>query len=269
MKLHVLATVPCGSKYFLCKTDYHAVMEMGAKVSEIGSLLGDPVRASMLTALMDGRSLPAGELAFIGNVAPQTASFHLGKLLESHLIAVERQGRHKYYRLTNEHVALALESLASIAPMRDEMGPDRGQRSSRRISDGMQFARTCYRHLVGHLAIEIHRALVSRNFVVAVSERDYELTLEGEAWLVGLPSSGQGTDRPLIRSERRGHACLDWTERHHHLGGPLGRTLFARLRGARWFLQRPGTRVLAVTPKGREGLDRQLGVRGMPLARPY
>lgn len=80
-------------------------MEMGARVSEIGSLLGDPVRAAILTALMDGRSLPAGELAFIGNVAPQTASFHLGKLLESHLIAVERQGKHRYYRLTNEQVA--------------------------------------------------------------------------------------------------------------------------------------------------------------------
>jgi DNA-binding transcriptional ArsR family regulator len=241
---------------------YHSDMEMGARVSEIGSLLGDPVRAAMLTALMDGRSLPAGELAFIGNVAPQTASFHLGKLLESHLIAVERQGKHKYYRLTNEQVALALESLASIAPLRAPLRNEAHAQSDRHLSQrrntGLQFARSCYRHLAGRLAIQIHDALIVRGFVLSVGERQYELTEEGECWLMKLASSKDGS---VSRRERGGQACLDWTERHHHIGGPLGVTLFSRLTEAGWLLQRPGTRALAVTLKGREALDRQLGVR--------
>jgi DNA-binding transcriptional ArsR family regulator len=236
-------------------------MEMGAMVSEIGSLLGDPVRAAMLTALMDGRSLPAGELAFIGNVAPQTASFHLGKLLESHLIAVERQGKHKYYRLTNEQVALVLESLASIAPLRNEAHARSDRHLSQHRNTGLQFARSCYRHLAGRLAIQIHDALMLRGFVLSAGERQYELTEEGECWLMKLASSKDGSVSPVSRRERLGRACLDWTERHHHIGGPLGVTLFSRLTEAGWLLQRPGTRMLAVTLKGREGLDRQLGVR--------
>jgi DNA-binding transcriptional ArsR family regulator len=237
---------------------YHSDMEMGARVSEIGSLLGDPVRAAMLTALMDGRSLPAGELAFIGNVAPQTASFHLGKLLKSHLIAVERQGKHKYYRLTNEQVAFALESLASIAPLRNEARVRSDRHLSQRRNTGLQFARSCYRHLAGRLAIQIHDALIVRGFVLSAGERQYELTGEGEGWLMKLASSKDGS---VSRRERGGQACLDWTERHHHIGGPLGVTLFSRLTEAGWLLQRPGTRALAVTLRGREALDRQLGVR--------
>jgi DNA-binding transcriptional ArsR family regulator len=188
-------------------------MEMGARVSEIGSLLGDPVRAAMLTALMDGRSLLAGELAFIGNVAPQTASFHLGKLLESHLIAVERQGKHRYYRLTNEQVALALESLASIAPLRNEAHARSYRHLSQHRNTGLQFARSCYRHLAGRLAIQIHDALIVCGFVLSVGERQYELTEEGECWLMKLASSKDGS---VSRRERGGQACLDWTERHHH-----------------------------------------------------
>ena len=75
----------------------------------IAGLMGEPARAAILVALVDGRALPAGELAFIGNVAPQTASFHLRKLMDASLISVERQGKHSYYRLANERVAATLE----------------------------------------------------------------------------------------------------------------------------------------------------------------
>ena len=233
-------------------------MEMGVRVSEIGSLFGDPVRAAMLTTLIDGRSLPAGELAFIGNVAPQTASFHLGKLLESHLIAVERQGKHKYYRLANEQVALALESLASIAPWRNEVQARSEQHSSQHRDHGLRFARSCYRHLAGRLAIQIHDALISRNFISAAGEKQYGLTDEGERWLVSLPPS---KDVMLTQRDRVGRACLDWTERHHHLGGPLGVTLLSRLKEAGWLVAQPRNRALRLTLKGREGLERQLGGR--------
>ena len=233
-------------------------MEMGARLSDVGSLLGDSVRAAMLAALMDGRSLPAGELAFIGNVAPQTASFHLGKLLESQLIKVERQGKHRYYRLANEQVAVAIESLASIAPWRKEADARSYQHSSYRGDPALQLARSCYRHLAGRLAIQVHDALITRRFIRLISEKQYELTDPGERWLSGLPPVGEVG---IGRRERLGRPCLDWTERHHHIGGPLGVALLARLTNAGWFVARPSTRALRLTLKGREGLDRQLGVR--------
>ena len=233
-------------------------MEMGARLSDVGSLLGDSVRAAMLAALMDGRSLPAGELAFIGNVAPQTASFHLGKLLESQLIRVERQGKHRYYRLANEQVASAIESLASIAPWRKEADARSYQHSSYRSDPALQLARSCYRHLAGRLAIQVHDALIARRFIRLIGGKQYELTDPGERWLTSLPSAGEVG---ISRREHLGRPCLDWTERHHHIGGPLGVALLARLANAGWFVARPSTRALRLTLKGREGLDRQLGVR--------
>jgi len=211
-----------------------------------------------LAALMDGRSLPAGELAFIGNVAPQTASFHLGKLLESQLIKVERQGKHRYYRLANEQVALAIESLASIAPWRKDADARSYQHSSYRADPALQLARSCYRHLAGRLAIQVHDALLARRFVRITGEKQYELTGPGERWLTSLPSAGEVG---ISRREHLGRPCLDWTERHHHIGGPLGVALLARFTNASWLAVRPETRALRLTLKGREGLDRQLGVR--------
>ncbi|HEX3845520.1 MAG TPA: winged helix-turn-helix domain-containing protein, partial [Steroidobacteraceae bacterium] len=71
-------------------------------------LLADPARAMMLTALLDGRALPAGELAYAARVTAQTASSHLAKLLAGGLVALEIEGRHRYYRLAGAHVAQAI-----------------------------------------------------------------------------------------------------------------------------------------------------------------
>ena len=65
---------------------------------------------------MGGIALPAGELAMSANVAPQTASAHLAKLVEGRLLRVEVQGRHRYYRLASPEIAAAIEALASVAP---------------------------------------------------------------------------------------------------------------------------------------------------------
>jgi NAD(P)-dependent dehydrogenase (short-subunit alcohol dehydrogenase family) len=95
-----------------------------------------------------------------------------------------------------------------------------------------------------------------RSFATAFAGRGIPLDLLiNNAGVMALPK------REVSRRERGGQACLDWTERHHHIGGPLGVTLFSRLTEAGWLLRRPGTRAMAVTLKGREGLDRQLGVR--------
>src|SRR4051812_50185358 len=72
-----------------------------AAFAETAALLGEPARANMLMALMDGRALTASELARAAGVTPQTASGHLGRLVTAGLLAVHRQGRHHYHRLAS------------------------------------------------------------------------------------------------------------------------------------------------------------------------
>lgn len=232
-------------------------MALGPDVALIAGLMGEPARAAILAALVDGRALPAGELAFIGNVAPQTASFHLRKLMNASLITVEKQGKHCYYRLANEWVAATLESIAGLAPVRSEADPGlRSRKESERVKE-LRFARSCYRHLAGALAVEIHRMLLDRSFLVADSEKSYCLTALGCEWCrqlgIVLPASGR-------RQTLNGRACLDWTERRHHLGGTLGVALFSRLTELRWMVAKPGSRAVHITHAGAIALEKQMGI---------
>ncbi|MBC7799567.1 MAG: winged helix-turn-helix transcriptional regulator, partial [Gemmatimonadaceae bacterium] len=86
-----------------------------AALARTAALVGDPARANMLTALMDGRALTATELAHAASVTPQTASGHLSRLTEAGLLAVERQGRHRYHRLASPGVARMLEGIMALA----------------------------------------------------------------------------------------------------------------------------------------------------------
>lgn len=242
-------------------------MKMGPGIAEIGGLIGDPVRAAMLAVLMDGRALPAGELAFIGNVAPQTASFHLGKLREAALISVERQGKHSYYRLANEAVAFALESMAALAPLQNRVSQPESHQH-REHAKSLRFARSCYRHLAGRLAVDLHQTLVSRKLLIfgeggfgeggAASSRECRLTEAGRSWWseLGVPLAGTETSR-----SHTGSACLDWTERHHHLGGPLGVGLFSRMKELSWLAPMAGTRAVRLTHTGQRELQRRLGMK--------
>jgi DNA-binding transcriptional ArsR family regulator len=232
-------------------------VEPGPDIALIAGLMGEPARAAILAALLDGRTLPAGELAFIGNVAPQTASFHLRKLMDAALITVARQGRHSYYRLANERVAATLESIAGLAPVRTQVDlRSRTRYESERVRE-LRFARSCYRHLAGALAVEINQALLDRKLLVAHSEQGYGLTSLGQEWCrrfgMILPAPGRRQD-PL------GRACVDWTERRHHLGGALGGALFSRLTELRWMVAKPGSRSVRVTHAGAVGLKQELGI---------
>jgi DNA-binding transcriptional ArsR family regulator len=130
-------------------------------VAEIAAAIGDPARAAMLVALMDGRARTAGELAAVAGVAAPTASGHLARMIEAGLVAGERQGRHRYVRLVDPGVAAALESLmvvAAAAPARHRpLGP---------TDVALREARTCYDHLAGRLAVALADALVRRGAVV-------------------------------------------------------------------------------------------------------
>jgi DNA-binding transcriptional ArsR family regulator len=213
-------------------------------ISSIAALIGEPARAAMLTALMGGIALPAGELAEIARVSPQTASTHLQKLLEGQLLMVETQGRHRYYRLSNASVAQALEALQVIAPVHT--------RTRNQPDQDLCYARTCYDHLAGKLGVQLCQTMLENGWL-EIAPNEFTLTNLGrnklEQFGIQIPN----------RSKAR--ACLDWTERHHHLGGTLGRALTTTLLERRWFARMPETRALRLTEPGRTGLIREFGMR--------
>jgi DNA-binding transcriptional ArsR family regulator len=216
------------------------------------SLLADPARAAMLTALLDGRALPAGELAYAAGVTAQTASSHLAKLLAGGLLSVETEGRHRYYRLAGAHVAQALEHLAAIRPeesvRRKSLSPE-GRR--------LRFCRCCYDHLAGKMGVAVTGSLQERDYIRAAADKRFDMTPAGVAWFGSV-----GLDVGALKPTRRGLArqCLDWTERRHHLAGPLGVQFLSLLCAKGWLRRSKSSRAVDVTPKGWIGLKEQLGV---------
>src|SRR5579864_4418749 len=222
---------------------------METNFARVAALIGEPARATMLLSLLDGRALPAGELAFSANVAPQTASGHLAKLVQGGLLRVENQGRHHYYRLAGPDVGTALEALGELAPARVR---DREPQEVKVL----RYARTCYNHLAGRFAVDIHNAMQRRGLVAPVNGKQCELTEQGRKWL------GEIARKHPLKLGRRdvvARLCLDWTERQHHLGGPLGCTLLTRLCEAKWIVRMRG-RSVRLTVNGRMELGKQLGL---------
>jgi DNA-binding transcriptional ArsR family regulator len=215
-------------------------------------LLADPARAIMLTALLGGRALPAGELAYAARVTAQTASSHLAKLLAGGLVALEVEGRHRYYRLAGSHIAQALEHLAAIRP---ESGIR--HRALSPEARRLRFCRSCYDHLAGQVGVALTRALEERDYLRPTQSKALEVTPTGSEWLARL-----GVDVHGLKPSRGGLArqCLDWTERQHHLAGPLGVELMSVLCTCGWLRRGRDSRAVEVLPKGRQQLRDQLGI---------
>jgi DNA-binding transcriptional ArsR family regulator len=219
-----------------------------ADVSAPAALIGDPTRATFLSALCDGRALPASELAQRAGVSASTASVQLAKLVEGGLLEGERNGRHRYYRLADPNIATAIESLAVIAPRR----PASSLRQARVGSD-LEAARTCYDHLAGALGVALFEAL----------QRQRLLTPELEVTRRGAKRFGElGIDVDELARRRRpfGRRCLDWTERRHHLAGSLGAALAARCLELNWIERLPTSRAVRITENGRRAFAREFAI---------
>jgi DNA-binding transcriptional ArsR family regulator len=217
---------------------------MNETLSTTANLLGDPGRAAILLRLMSGIALPAGELAMSANVSPQTASEHLAKLLQGRLLSVERQGRHRYYRLASSQVADALESLLVLsAPQRH---PD--AKAAKANTGTLEHARTCYGHLAGWLGVRIAESLQERAFIEEHNAKTYAVTPSGREWFEALRIK---VPAPMIAQKNLVRRCLDWTERRHHIAGTLGCAMYKRFRELRWLLPVRDTRVLRITLEGR------------------
>lgn len=225
-------------------------------ISAAAFLIADQTRTAMLMALMDGRALPAGELAHASGVTAQTASSHLAKLLEGGLVSVETEGRHRYYRLADSHIAETIEHLATIVPrVGAEIRPR--PRALGRQERELRFCRCCYDHMAGQVGVAVTRALRDRDYIRAAAEKQFVVTVAGADWFAGI-----GLDVAAVRPTRRGlaRACLDWTERVHHLAGPLGVRFMATLCANGWLRRTDGSRVVSVTPKGWLELRRTLAL---------
>lgn len=222
----------------------------GPYLAEIAHLMGDPARANMLHALMDGRALTAKELAYIAGVAPQTASGHLARLMQGGLLAVAVQGRHRYYRLAGAEVATALEGLMVLAGSQPT-----SRKLPSRVGAELSQARTCYDHFAGRLGIGIHDALVAGGHL-SVADGGYGLTRSGVGVFTRL-----GVDPAQASSKSRRAAlrpCLDWSERRPHLAGSLAAALACRCFEMGWVLRKKDSRAVILTDKGREALESRL-----------
>ena len=224
-------------------------------IAAAAALIGDPARAAILLALADGRALPAGELAAFAGLSSSAASAHLRKLLDGGLLTLEREGRHRYYRFAGPGVAAALEGLALIAAQQ----PSRSLVVRSPEAQALRYARTCYDHLAGELGVNIAYALRDRGLIAPVERsKSVDVTEAGAAWFDAV----FGIDLSKLRPGRHGLACkcLDWTERRHHLAGPLGARLFQRCCDLGWLTRSAQSRAVRLTPKGRNGLRAQLGM---------
>lgn len=212
-------------------------------ISTLGYLLADPGRAAMLVALLEGRSLPAGELARAASVSAQSASAHLAKLSRGGLITMQQEGRCRFYKLAGPRVANALEALGAISTARPAT-----EYIVAKATESLLLARSCYDHVAGRVGVALAEIMQKQRVIVSEGERDYRVTARGADWLNEL-----GVEMEVLRHGKRHMArrCLDWTERRPHIGGALGAALMEHFLTDGWLARNRGSRALRVTLKGR------------------
>lgn len=227
-------------------------MKEGPDIALLGSLIGDPARANILTALMSGKALTATELASEAGVTVQTASSHLKKLQDAHLLRQRKQGRHRYFSLADDEVGSVLEAMMGLAAKRGLVRTRTGPRDA-----ALRKARVCYNHLAGDLGVAIYDGMISRGYLAEVGD-DVDLTRDGEDFsrqfgidLVGLSKSR----RPMCKS------CLDWSSRRTHLAGALGSALLNRFYELDWAARVEASRVVEFTARGERQLLNKFGIQ--------
>lgn len=215
-------------------------MKLGPDIARIGALLGDPARANMLTALVGGQALTAGELAREAGITASTASSHLAKLTDDGLLVRVKQSRSVYYALAGEDVAALLETLMGLATRSGHLRTRPGPKEP-----ALRKARVCYDHLAGELAVTMLDSLLARG---VIEDRDGSLILGADTGF--LRAFGVETDalprgrRPVCK------ACLDWSERRSHLAGGLGAAMLTRIYDLGWARRSKGTRLVTFSAPG-------------------
>jgi len=219
---------------------------MEKQFSEIASLIGDPVRSTILWTLMDGRAYTATELSIFADTSAQNISMHLSRLVQNDLLSVEKQGRHRYYRFARPEVAYAVEALANLIP---------GKPADRKISDesdsAVRYCRTCYDHLAGKIGVAITGSLLKQQLILQ-QKNTFTISAKGNKWFGALE-----IDIAALQSQRRilVRPCLDWSERQYHLAGAAGAALLHKMLKEDWIRRTRNSRAVIITAKGRKQLN--------------
>ncbi len=221
-------------------------------IAAVAALFADTTRVNILVTLSDGRALPAGELARAARVSPSTASLHLAKLVEGQLLIVEKQGRHRYFRLAHPAIVSMLEELSLFAP-------DKPIHSLREATagDAVRRARMCYNHLAGRLGVQLTRALLEKQILCEVDE-GYNVSEYGRQWLDAF-----GLDGSLLKQTQLIFVPrhIDWSERYHHCAGTFGAALAQQFFARNWLKRIPTSRAISVTEPGKQALLDEFGLQ--------
>jgi DNA-binding transcriptional ArsR family regulator len=223
----------------------------GPIIAEVAALVGDPARATMVSALLDGRALTASELAVAARITPQTASTHLAKLTRAGVLSVVRRGRHRHFQLGSPTVVEMIEGIVAVAlEGRPRYRPLSGE------ARALGAARICYDHLAGRLSVDLTDAFVGRGWIV-LDDGAAEITTAGARFFTEF-----GIELPSPRSRRRrsSRLCLDWTERRPHIAGAIGAALTARYFELGWMERMTRSHAVVVTPLGRRRLRATFGI---------
>jgi DNA-binding transcriptional ArsR family regulator len=218
---------------------------MENQFKEIAALIGDPTRAVIMWTLLDGKAFTATELAIIVNTSPQNISMHLAKLVQSDLLCVEKQGRHKYYRFSNKEIAYAIEAMANLIPHSTIPKKNIAEKHS-----PIKHCRTCYDHLAGKIGVALTDSLLEQKIIVD-NNNVFEISLKGEKWFADF-----GINVDEVKKQRRLFLkpCLDWSERRNHIAGSLATSIFDKMVSNDWLRKTNHSRAIIITGKGEKEL---------------
>lgn len=214
----------------------------------IATAIGETSRAKMLWLLLDGKAYTARELAMEAEISESAGSNHLVKLLNSNILKVEKQGRHRYYTFYNQDIAYAIEALAGVEPFKEKL---------LKKKQGIEYCRTCYDHLAGEVGVKIADAFQERGILSLVQGRDLVLTEKGYQWFADLGIQKEALDN---RKRLFARLCLDWTERRFHLAGHLPFIFLKKMIELGWMKKVAFTRELFITLEGKKHLNRILEI---------
>jgi DNA-binding transcriptional ArsR family regulator len=221
-------------------------------LARLAGAIAEPARARMLCALLDGHARTSTELSVLAEVSPSTASAHLARLKDERLVLLLAQGKHRYYQLAGADVATALEALLVVAGLaRPAFQPN--------TPDRLRHARTCYDHMAGSVAVQLHDHFAAQGWLADGDDGAYHLSETGASQFAQL-----GLDLPALRKLRRRFACpcLDWSERRPHLGGALGAALLQLALRRGWVERDLDSRALRVPPAGARQMRAAFGLDG-------
>ncbi|KAF2406027.1 DNA-binding transcriptional regulator, ArsR family [Pseudomonas antarctica] len=219
-----------------------------AALSQIAGAIAEPARTKMLCSLMDGHARTSTEMAVVAGVSTSTASAHLARLKDDGLLKLHTQGRHRYYSLAGPPVAHAIEGLMVISRTASKTFVSK-------TPNRLQFARTCYDHMAGTLAVQLHDYFIGAGWLMG--DGVYQLSVPGETAMIEL-----GVEVAALRTQRRRFACacLDWSMRRPHLAGALGAAFLRCVIRREWVTQDLDSRALGLTAKGRKAIADRFGI---------